>query len=404
MNKTFLLVPGNNSLSHIAKCLAVREALCLRGHTEHIAVSKVSSGFLKKIQIDHYVLPDIQESDGAMLPTIEWFRHQQPIIDCIKAEVSMLEKLRPDRVLGIFRFTLKASAQITSIPYDSLTCGCMTPDSDEVLGFEGNEPGMKQQRIILEGFYRYAGARLSDAYGAFNVNGVYHVLSALKGEHTFLWDFPEFAPLPMGNGSIHIGPFSWNRWPYDNIDIDHISNGRRLAILAFGTCVSQAETAGRIIPLLLDLGYNVLIASGGQKNILEGMPQNSRVIALTYAPLHRLLPHASLVISHGGQMTMFEALQNKVPVIVMPFQPEQAHNGVCLERIGCGSRLVPSMPFQGNPLVYIDALRSMTDDEVKSKISSLVENPDTPRRLQHIKGVMGRYEGVQKLVTVLETA
>ena len=404
MNKTFLLVPGNNSLSHVAKCLAVREALSMQGHTVHVAVSRGSSRFLKKIQIDHYVLPDIQESDGAMLPTVEWFRHQQHIIDCIKAEVKMLEKLRPDRVLGIFRFTLKASAQIAGIPYDSLTCGCMTPDSEEVLGFAGNEPGMEQQRIILEGFYRYAGAKLSDAYGSFSVNGVSHVLSALKGELTFLWDFPEFAPLPRGNGSIHIGPFSWNRWPYDDIDVDSIADGKRLAVVAFGTCVSQSVPARRIIPLLLDLGYRVLIAAGGQKDVLCDMPLSKNVVTSTYAPLHKLFSHASLVISHGGQMTVFEALQNKIPVIVMPFQPEQAHNGVCLERIGCGSRLVPSRPFQGNPSVYIDALLSMTDDEIKSKISSLVENPDTPKRLEEIKKVMDRYEGVQKLVTMIEAA
>lgn len=404
MNKTFLLVPGNNSLSHIAKCLAVREALSLRGHTVHIAVSKGSSRFLKKVQIEHYVLPDIQESDGAMLPTVEWFRHQQHIIECIEAEVRMLEKLRPDRVLGIFRFTLKASARIAGIPYDSLTCGCMTPDTEEVLGFAGNEPGIKQQRIILEGFYRYAGAKLSDAYGSFGVNGVSHLLSALKGEHTFLWDFFEFMPLPNGNGSIHIGPFSWNRWPYDDIDVDSIAEGKRLAIVAFGTCISQAGPARRIIPLLLDLGYRVLIAAGGHKDGLSDISASPEVITLKYAPLHRLLPHASLVISHGGQMTVFEALQNKIPVIVMPFQPEQAHNGVCLERIGCGSRLVPSMLFQGNPSVYVDALKCMTDDEVKSKICALVENPQTSKKLEEINVIMEHYEGLQKMATVLGEA
>jgi UDP:flavonoid glycosyltransferase YjiC (YdhE family) len=404
MNKTFLLVPGNNSLSHVAKCLAVREALNLRGHKVHIAVSKRSSRFLKKIQIDHYVLPDIQESDGSMLPTVEWFRHQRNIIDCIKAEVEMLRQLRPDRVLGIFRFTLKASAKLTGIPYDSLTCGCMTPDSQEVLGFAGGEPGMEQQRTILEGFYRYAGAKLSDAYESFSVNGVSHVLSALKGEQTFLWDFPEFMQLPPGNNYIYTGPFSWNRWPYDNINIDSIADGSRLAIVAFGTCVSQAGTAMRLVPLLLELGYKVLIAAGGQKNVLEDMPRSPRVITLTYAPLHKLFPQASLVVSHGGQMTVFEALQNRIPAIIMPFQPEQAHNGVCLERLGCGSRLVPSRPFQGNPAVYINALKFMTDEEIKTKICGLVDNPQTAKRLEDNKCVMGRYEGIEKMVTMMEKA
>lgn len=36
----FLLIPGNNSLSPIAKCLALEHALGARGHTALIAVSR----------------------------------------------------------------------------------------------------------------------------------------------------------------------------------------------------------------------------------------------------------------------------------------------------------------------------------------------------------------------------
>ena len=374
----------------------------MQGHTVHVAVSRGSSRFLKKIQIAHHILPDIQESDGSKLPTVEWFRHQRNITGCIKAEAELLERLRPDRVLGIFRFTLKASAQIAGIPYDSLTCGCMTPDSQEVLGFAGGEPGMEQQRIILEGFYRYAGAKLSAAYESFSVSGVSHVLSALKGEHTFLWDFPEFMPLPLKNGSVYVGPFSWKQWPYDDIDVESLTGGRRLAIVAFGTCVSDTGPARRIIPLLVDLGFKVLIAAGGHKDGLGDIQAGKDVVTLTYAPLHRLFRYASLVISHGGQMTVFEALQNRIPVLVMPFQPEQAHNGVCLERIGCGSRLVPSRPFQGNSSVYTDALGNMTDDEIKSRICSVVDDPNIQNRLEEIKEVMGRYEGVKKMASSME--
>ena len=102
-------------------------------------------------------------------------------------------------------------------------------------------------------------------------------------------------------------------------------------------------------------------------------------------------------------MTVFEALQNQTPVIVMPFQPEQAHNGVCLERIGCGSRLVPSRPFQGNSSVYTDALGTMTDAEIKCKICSVVEDPIMPKRLEEIKNIMDRYGGVKKMASLMET-
>lgn len=406
MNKTFLLVPGNNSLSHIAKCLAIKEALALRGHEALIAVSRGKSRFLKNMNIEHCVLPDIQENDEAGLPTVEWFRQPERIIDCINAEIELLKKYRPHRVLGVFRYTLKASAQIVGIPYDSLTCGCMIPDSREVLGFASNEPGIETQQIILTGFYRYAGAKINVALKSFGLAEITDIGFMLKGERTFLWDFPEFMPLSVKPDIIHVGPVFWNHWPYDNIDTASIVDGRYpLAIIAFGTCMAPCVgTVKRLMQMLLDLGYKVLLAAGGQKEFLNIMPHENRVITHTFVPLHKLFPYTSLLISHGGQMTVFEALHNKIPILVMPFQPEQAHNGVCLERVGCGSRLIPPQIFQGNSSVYIDALNRMTDNQIKSIISGLVNNPQTEKRLTDMEKIIKQYRGVEKLADMLEAA
>jgi UDP:flavonoid glycosyltransferase YjiC (YdhE family) len=402
--KKFLLVPGNNSLSHVAKCLAAREALIARGHEARLAVSRKHSPFLQKLSIDHAVLPDIQENDESGFPSVEWFRDPKCIIDCVNAEVSLLKEYKPDRVLGVFRFTLKASAKIAGVPYDSLICGCMIPGSDEVLGFADGEPGRDVQRIILDGFFRYAGSKLGGALTALGLeksNG--DIRHSLLGERTFLWDFPEFTPLPRKPDIVHIGPLSWNRWPYDPVDMEALINGGSpLAVVAFGTCTVCLSSAERIIRVLLDLGYRVLLAAGGRKEFLNFMPHDPRVIIHTFAPLHEILPHASLLITHGGQLTVFEALQNRVPVVVMPFQPEQAHNGVCLERLGCGVRLVPPHQFQGNSRVYSDALDRMTDDDIRSKINSLVQNPLTATRLAAVREVIGRYGGVEKLAASLE--
>ncbi len=101
-------------------------------------------------------------------------------------------------------------------------------------------------------------------------------------------------------------------------------------------------------------------------------------------------------------MTVFEALQNKVPAVVMPFQPEQAHNGVCLERMGCGTRLIPPRPFQGNPGVYIEALERMSDEEIRSKINGLMRDPMTEKRLSEASAIIGRYTGAETVADLLE--
>ena len=399
--RRFLLVPGNNSLSHIAKCLAIGEVLMSRGHEACIAVAKKHAPFLAKLNMRVAVLSDIQESDDSGFPSVEWFRYPARIIDCINAEVNLIREYQPNRVLGVFRFTLKAAARLTGVPYDSLICGCMIPDSKEVLGFADDEPGRDEQRIILDSFFQYAGSRLGVALAAMGLeksNG--DIRRMLKGDRTFLWDFPEFMPLPKNPDIIHVGPLPWNRWPYDPIDVDVLKEGGSpLAVVSFGTCIGCLPSVPRIIGVLLDLGYRVLVAAGGQKEFLNIMPSDPRVVTCVFAPLHKIFPYAALLLTHGGQLTVFEALQNRVPVVVMPSQPEQAHNGVCLQRIGCGIRLIPPQPFRGNPKVYTDALARMTDDQIKSRITGLVSDSRTAPRLAEVGNIVDCYGGIEEIFT-----
>ena len=83
----FLIIPENNSLSHITKCLSLKTVLHAKGHNVYIAVSKERSDFLNKMGFEHHILPDIQENDGSCFPTFKWFSNTQSIIDCINTAI-----------------------------------------------------------------------------------------------------------------------------------------------------------------------------------------------------------------------------------------------------------------------------------------------------------------------------
>ena len=399
----FLIVPGNNSLSHVFKALSITDALRARGHEAAIGIAGNRAEFLARLGYEHHILPDLQETDGAGFPTIEWFKHPKHVEHCLRAEVDLIRAVRPDRVLGIFRFTLKASAQLAGVPFDSLACGCVMPDIQDVLGFAAGEPGIDDQRIILGAFHRYAGKKVSHALSLLGLDPVDDIRHLLKGECTFLWDFPEFMPMAAAPDLIHIGPLDSTHMPRDQVDICALARGSRpLAIVGFGTCMSAPAVAERLTRVLIRLGYHVVVAAGAQPEMLSVLPDHPRVTVCRFAPMDELLPHARLLVTHGGQMTVFEALQRSVPVIVMPFQPEQAHNGVCLERIECGCRLIPPLPFGGDPGGYISALDAMTDGQIAAKVDGLVGREETHRNLERIRRVMDNYHGVDALVSVLE--
>ncbi len=130
--------------------------------------------------------------------------------------------------------------------------------------------------------------------------------------------------------------------------------------------------------------------------------EESRVKIILFPNLTRLLKRASLLITHGGQITVFEALKERIPVLVMPFQPEQAHNGICLERIGCGSLLIPPRPFRAGPEVYIKAFNDMSDKAIKDKIRYLCKDTKIVENLFVAQNRLDSYTGAQKLVSIIE--
>ncbi len=402
----FLLIPENNSLSHIAKCLALADDLKSTGHEVHIAISRKHFDFVNNLGMSAHarvhILSDIQETDGGGFPSFKWFSNIKTIVRCIQEEIDLMKQIKPDRVLGVFRFTLHASSQIAKVPYDSLICGCMIPDCHETLGFSENENGSEFQRQLMDNFFRFAGKKFSLALHEFGLPPIEDVRMALKGERTFLWDFPEFLPLQKTPDLIHVGPISFERWPYDPVPLEPILESQKpLAVISFGTCVTDNATVSRIARILLELEYEVIVAAGGQSEMTDLGNLDPRINVLNFAPLYQIFPYTSLLITHGGQMTVFEALQNETPVLVMPLQPEQAHNGVCLERIGCGARLIPSTHFTGVPEDYIQAFNQTTDEQIKAKIHGLITNRNIKDNLAKIKKALEHYQGAKALADFL---
>ncbi len=401
----FLLVPENNSLSHIAKALAIRTGLLERGHEVLLAVSQRSASFLEQTGTPYAILPDIQERDGSGFPSVNWFRDDATIRMVIDAEKRLLENYRPDRVLGVFRFTLKTSAQLVGIPYDSLICGCLLPGACDAYGYARGETGASHQAELMSGFFRYAGARLSRVLAGYGLAGVDDAREMLLGERTFLWDFPEFLPVDLPVGSNYVGAINWLDWPTEDLSWESFEpyEGRPFAVLSFGTCMGNLGVSRYLSQFLGDMGFHVLLATGGQQELLNEVSREPWLSVCGFAPLHQLWPKVSLLVSHGGQMTTFEALKHRVPVAVMPFQPEQAHNGVCLEALGCGRRLTPGRPFLGNPKVYEEALFDGGEKRLSSIFTELL-NDQTARCLEQASQQMSRYQGLSNLLPLLEAS
>ena len=400
----FLLEPCSNTLSHIAKCLALREELAQRGHEVVIAVSAARESFLKALGIGGYVvLPDIQESDAGSLPGFSWFRPER-FAYCVRAEVDLLRSLRPDRVLGVFRFTGRLSAALAGVPYDSLICGAMTPFCRDVPGFAANEPGAAEQAAAMRFFRTTCATRLRPAFAALGLPAIDDIWELLIGRRTYLWDYPEFQPLPTLPDVHHVGPVLWSGWPRRDVSLEKLDALRGpLAFVTLGTGTVPQGWLAHLVRILWRMGHSVALALGGQTAI-DGLPSDpQRLAVFDFLPSELALPRAELMVCHGGQGVIFEALHNRVPILVLPMQPEQAQNGVCLERLGCGRRMLRGMVFAPPMSDIGSAFLAAPVAEIAGQMQSFAQEAQLGERLEVAAQQLDRYHGTQALATWLET-
>ena len=399
----FLLIPGNNSLSHVAKCAALETVLSRRGHRVLIAVARHYSRFLQDLSLAHTILPDIQEADGGALPAVQWFRSPDLLERCLQAEIELLKSFRPDQVIGVFRFTTRVSTAVLDIPFGTIACGCMMPDVGEVLGFVPGEEKEADQAFYLDNFFRFAAKKMSVVMDRYGVEPVGDIRELLVGDRTFLWDFPQFMPLKAIEGRTHVGPLTWSQWPGACVNPDtFIETDHPLALVSLGTRPASRKVVLKVVQCLLACGYNVMMACGGNGNLMDILKGHSRVKSWRFAPLDKILRKTDMMVCHGGQMTIFEALAHRVPVLVIPSQPEQAHNGLCVERIGCGRRLTPSVAFRGDTKVFEDAFTAQPDAAIIEMIEQIRSDSGMARMLVQAQQQLQNYDAPNAIAEQME--
>jgi hypothetical protein len=90
--------------------------------------------------------------------------------------------------------------------------------------------------------------------------------------------------------------------------------------------------------------------------------------------------------------------------LVIPSQPEQAHNGVCVERIGCGLRLAPPIAFKGDTQTYANAFIEQPDSWIIEKIKAIASRGDLTAGLAQAQKDLQRYDAPNMIADMLEVA
>ena len=167
----------------------------------------------------------------------------------------------------------------------------------------------------------------------------------------------------------------------------------KLVYLSLGSLGSgDVALMTRLIGLLGGTGHRVVVSMGPQHEQLE---LAGSMTGAEFLPQPSVLPHADLVVTHGGNNTVTECFHFGKPMVVLPLFWDQYDNAQRVDELGFGIRLAPYEMTDGE---FHEAVERLLSDEAMhgrmwSISARLQANRGTVRAADLIEGLAAGRSG-----------
>ena len=347
MKKRILVMPDGNWLSHTSRPFEIAKLLRQMGHEVIFA----SNGDYMKLprEAGFSVLPITTIAPDRVLACsrngrVNWYDYSL-IEECVTAELELFKQLQPDMVLTDFRLPLSTSCEIAGIPLavvlnaawtNHYTVRVNAPEHLAVTRLLGRQltnlivPWVKDFIVTVDArpFNRFRRQHGLEPRG--------NIWDVWRGDLNLMVDIPEYGPTANLPPNFHyIGPIVWEPNTAVPDWLDTLDSDRPTIYFSMGS-TGYARFFEQAIEIFGDTKYQCLMTTAGLVN-LSNVPTNFFVV--DYAPGSKLMAKSDLVVCHGGNGTIYQAMQHGVPIIGIPTMHDQEFNLDRVEDLGIGIHL-----------------------------------------------------------------
>ena len=346
-----LVLPYTHTLSHLSRTLAVGKALRERGAELAFGGQSPRTDLIE--QEGFTVFPLAEPDPDLLFNNIRQgklkFIDNGPIQKMMDDDLALLKSYRPDMVLSDGRFTAPMSSQAAGIPHAAIVNVSSTeyralPYVPLLKTLNKRERHGKVMTMLRHFNLFLEMAVFNNSMPVFkkitkskNLAAPVTATNCLAGANlTLLADIPEYFPSRRLPVNYHyIGPLTWkqggsipppNWWPVDK-------KNRRLVYITMGT-TGEVDFFPIVKKLVLSSEITAIMTTGGQVNGIEHVPGRFYVEQFIDGDL--VAEACDLVICHGGNGTIYQALGQGKPVIGIPTLPDQSFNMRRVEALGVG--------------------------------------------------------------------
>ncbi|MEI2387749.1 hypothetical protein [Breoghania sp. JC706] len=329
------------TLAHVVRVYRIAKTLFEEGYDVHFAVAQRFRFVYDEPGIKlHWIA---SKSAQTFLDNVEMGKRlyrSEELIRYAYEELAVIDKVKPDWVLGDFRHSLSISARLRGIPYLNLInaywsrayAGHLLP-VPELRQFPLSRVPLSRRLmpVLTPIIFKAQAQPLNDARRHFNLEPYEHCLQGWAGgDRTLFCDvaesFAAFAPAPHER---FIGHVTWEptdasrtteRW-LEALDKDDY------VYAALGSSGGQG-IRNRVVDALIAAGYPVCVSGVADGDRPASWP--SEVLSAEFVSGSAIARAARLVITNGGSPTTYQALNTGTPVIGIPANMDQV---LCINHI-----------------------------------------------------------------------
>ena len=203
--------------------------------------------------------------------------------------------------------------------------------------------------------------------------------------------FPEFFAAKQPDwpvGTVQAGFPFYDQGGELEVVKNFLKNGSPPIVFTLGSIVAHFEPSfyRAAAEAALILGRRAILLTGRNASVPENLPDS--VLAVGYAPLHSVLPHAVAIVHAGGIGTCAEALKAGLPSVVIPYAFDQPDNAARLARLGVAEIL---------PRGLISAR------QLAAKLDKLLKTPVATISAGRLATLIGPQEALDKALDKMES-
>ena len=145
----------------------------------------------------------------------------------------------------------------------------------------------------------------------------------LEGDHTLICDVPQLFPQKALPATYqYIGPLFYSTDAKEDEIIERLNPNKPTILVSFGSSGNWQK-----LHLLNDVVFHKfnIITAGDNGSVVIG----NHIISKPFINNVSILPLSDLMICHGGNGTIYQALFCNVPIFLL-LQPILSRNGICI--------------------------------------------------------------------------